>query len=268
MKKNNLRFFLLTLILLLSSCWSSTLESNETASITQAEKEWTQSEISHTQDWQETTINSDTTAETSKTSSVSDAKAAAFAKAIAKKEREKQEINEEKESTSDNSSIFDEEKYIFSYPYKCNLLGWTQYHYPEKDMTYAEVYVGTLKSTVIVRDGLTYNWADMDGLISSATYTKVIPDAKAPDDLPPEALKMIEDLKETAKKTCTRWTLDTSVFNIPTSIDFVDGDRLVELDANNPKDITEIMEMWKSLMPDVSNMTEVELEEFLKKYEQ
>lgn len=188
-------------------------------------------QVINTATWADT-IETNADTEKEKKSTASAAKEAALAKAMAKIEKEKKLSEEETKTASEENNtetISWNDRFIFSYPYECDLLGGTQYYYPEKDMEYSRNEIAGTISHMVRRDGLFYTWMEMNGRIITGSYSKdtgTYSEEEMKENLSDEMNTFADNMIQVAKDTCTKWNLDESIFEIPTSVNFIDLDAM------------------------------------------
>ena len=186
------------------------------------------------------------------TNKISEAKAKALANAKAKLERE----DSQKQDTEEISTWWND-RFIFSYPYECELFWGTQYYYPEKDMEYSRNEIAGTISHMVRRDGLFYTWMEMNGRVITGSYSKdtwTYTEEEMEENFSDDMNDFVDDVTQLAKETCKKWTLDESIFEIPTNINFIDINAIPDDESYIPSEEEQKMmiEQFKNLQ-DSSN---------------
>lgn len=232
-------FLFITLTILLTSCFGK----------------WSTNEVQNTQTNNvqeniESQKNEDTALED--TNEISEAKAKALANAKEKLERE----DSLKQETEEISTWWND-RFIFSYPYECELFWGIQYYYPEKDMEYSKNEIAGTISHMVRRDGLFYTWMEMNGRIITGSYSKdtwTYTEEEMNENFSDDMNDFVDNMTQHAKDTCKKWALDESIFEIPTNINFIDIDAIQDDGSYIPSEEEQKMmiEQFKNLQ-DSSN---------------
>lgn len=118
--------------------------------------------------------------------------------------------------------------YLYSYPYKCEILWTTTYYYPEKAMEFTWFTTSWVSNNTLIRDGLMYSWAIVESA-NLVAYADVEEDPGVYTDTQMKEMfsdwfnEMVEKMQSQFKDSCEKWDLDESLFEIPTDIDFVEA---------------------------------------------
>lgn len=115
--------------------------------------------------------------------------------------------------------------YLYSYPYKCEILWTTTYYYPEKAMEFTGFSTSGVKNNTLIRDGKMYSWA----IVESANFLAFAEVEDDPGIYTDEEMEekfsewfndMVEKLQNQFKDSCEAWDLDESLFELPEWVTF------------------------------------------------